>query len=62
MEIFKLKTELDTSQATNVSLKETISIKENDIRVLHERILDVSVVSHLTFSHIRLFFVSRKRK
>ncbi|CAF0731746.1 unnamed protein product [Adineta ricciae] len=40
MEIFKLKTELDTSQATNVSLKETISIKENDIRVLHERILD----------------------
>ncbi|UJR26686.1 hypothetical protein I4U23_008002 [Adineta vaga] len=41
MEIFKLKTELDTSQATNSSLKETIAMKENNIRILHERILDV---------------------
>lgn len=62
MEIFKLKTELDTSQATNVSLKETISIKENDIRVLHERILDVSIVFRLIFSNIPFSFVSRKRR
>jgi len=42
MEIFKLKTELDSSQVTNSSLKETIIIKEHDIRLLHERIIDVS--------------------
>jgi len=41
MEIFKLKTELDSSQLTNTSLKETITTKENDIRLLHERVLDV---------------------
>jgi hypothetical protein len=41
MEIFKLKTELDSSQVTNTSLKETVTIKENDIRILHERIIDV---------------------
>jgi hypothetical protein len=41
MEIFKLKTELDSSQVTNTTLKETITIKENDIRLLHERVLDV---------------------
>ncbi|CAF1504239.1 unnamed protein product [Rotaria sp. Silwood1] len=40
MEIFKLKTELDSSQVTNTSLKETITFKENDIRILHERIID----------------------
>jgi len=40
MEIFKLKTELDSSQITNLSLKETITIKENDMRILHERIID----------------------
>jgi hypothetical protein len=41
MEIFKLKTELDSSQVTNTSLKETITFKENDIRLLHERIIEV---------------------
>ncbi len=41
MEIFKLKTELDSSQVTNTSLKETITYKENDIRILHDRIIDV---------------------
>jgi chromosome segregation ATPase len=40
MEIFKLKTELDSSQVTNTSLKETIIIKEEDIRLLHDRIID----------------------
>jgi hypothetical protein len=45
MEIFKLKTELDSSQVTNTSLKETIIIKEEDIRLLHDRIIDVSVFS-----------------
>ncbi|CAF3134578.1 unnamed protein product [Rotaria sp. Silwood2] len=40
MEIFKLKTELDSSHVTNTSLKETITLKENDIRILHERIID----------------------
>ncbi len=44
MEIFKLKTELDSSQATNISLKETITIKENNIRILHERITDVNLI------------------
>ena len=41
MEIFKLKTELDSSQVTNTTLKETITIKENDTRLLHARVLDV---------------------
>ncbi|CAF0868758.1 unnamed protein product [Rotaria sordida] len=40
MEIFKLKTELDSLQVTNTSLKETITFKENDLRILHERIID----------------------
>ncbi|CAF1004528.1 unnamed protein product [Adineta steineri] len=40
MEIFRLKTELDSSQATNTSLKEIITNKENDIRILHDRIAD----------------------
>ncbi|CAF4039313.1 unnamed protein product [Rotaria magnacalcarata] len=40
MEIYKLKTELDSSQVTNISLKETIALKENDIRLLHGRIVN----------------------
>jgi len=51
MEIFKLKTELDSSQATNTSLKETITIKENNIRILHERITDVNLI----FENLFLF-------
>jgi hypothetical protein len=43
MEIFKLKTESDSAQGTNTSLKELIIMKENDIRLLHERIIDVSL-------------------
>lgn len=42
MEIFKLKNELDNSQLTNTSLKETITLKENDLRSLHDRLIDVS--------------------
>ena len=49
MEIFKLKTELDTSQVSNISLKETITVKEDDIRLLHDRILDVSLLSSFLF-------------
>ena len=49
MEIFKLKTELDSSHVTNTALKETIILKENDIRTLHERIIDVSYRFFLLF-------------
>ena len=49
MEIFKLKNELDNSQSTNTSLKETIALKENDLRSLHDRLIDVSS-SPLIFS------------
>ena len=42
MEIFKLKNEVDHSQLNNTSLKETITIKENDVRLLHDRLIDVS--------------------
>lgn len=46
MEIYKLKTELDSLQMTNNSLKETISTKENDIKLFHERIVDVRSTNH----------------
>ena len=42
MDIYKLKTELDNAQMAQTNLKETISAKENDLRLLQERILDVS--------------------
>jgi hypothetical protein len=62
MEIFRLKTELDSFQVTNTSLKETITIKEDDIRLLHDRIIDVSLF--LCFCIIRNIFVwiSMKQK
>lgn len=62
MEIFRLKTELDSFQVTNTSLKETITIKEDDIRLLHDRIIDVSLL--LCFCIIRNIFVwiSMKQK
>ena len=42
MDIYKLKTELDSAQMAQTNLRETISVKENDLRLLQERILDVS--------------------
>jgi hypothetical protein len=42
MEIYRLKTELDSAQLTQSNLKETVSTKENEIVSLHERIIDVS--------------------
>ncbi len=64
MEIFKLKTELDSSQATNTSLKETIIIKENNIRILHERITDVNLIFEnlFLFTWILFYYLSRKQK
>jgi hypothetical protein len=54
MEIFRLKTELDSFQVTNTSLKETITIKEDDIRLLHDRIIDVSLF--LCFLYYKKYF------
>ncbi len=63
MEIFKLKTELDSSQVTNTSLKETVTIKENDIRILHERIIDVRFFVLFGFSFYEyLILISMKQK
>lgn len=63
MEIFKLKTELDSSQVTNTSLKDTITLKENDIQVLHERIIDVRLNFIDQFLYIYFFFfISMKQK
>ena len=58
MEIFKLKNEVDHSQLNNSSLKETITIKENDVRLLHDRLIDVSATRLKLFLR-NSFFLSR---
>lgn len=62
MEVYKLKTELDSSQVTNMSLKETIALKENDIRILHDRIIDVSYLLNVIFKKNPFFDISISMK
>jgi hypothetical protein len=50
MEIYRLKTELDSLHVTQTSLKDILHGKEDELRCLHERIIDVrDLYSYATF-------------